>query len=234
MMSQANYLARESQNNPARREQFIDDYAAFILSCAAKAVGRSVSKSDDEWSIALSAFNEAIDCYDFVKGSFLSHARLIITRRLIDYRRASKRNREIPVPPESFLRDGAGAVDYAVVYVEDDQSDQTLREELLFANQVLKEYGFSFFDLAGHTPKKSQPRDECSDAVNCLIDEAPLLKWMREKRRLPLNRLADACGARKKTLSFFRFFVITGAEILTRDFPSLKRYFSFIRREAKR
>ncbi len=47
---------------------------------------------DEELSIALMAFNEAIDGYDTSKGSFLSFAKLVINRRLIDYlRKKTKR-----------------------------------------------------------------------------------------------------------------------------------------------
>ena len=53
---------------------------------------------DDEASIAMIAFNEAIDAYDDSAGaSFLSFAEIVIKRRMVDYfRRKTKRQEEVP------------------------------------------------------------------------------------------------------------------------------------------
>ena len=53
-------------------EEFIAEYEVFILHTAHKSAGRYITKTDDQWSIALSAFHEAINSYDFEKGAFLT------------------------------------------------------------------------------------------------------------------------------------------------------------------
>jgi DNA-directed RNA polymerase specialized sigma subunit len=58
-------------------------------------VKRYVCKQDDEWSVALTAFAEAIEHFETDKGSFDTFAKLVIKRRLIDYERnVHKRNAE--------------------------------------------------------------------------------------------------------------------------------------------
>ena len=45
-------------------EQLLRQNEFFILRTARIATGRSITKSDDEWSVALSAFWEAVKTHD--------------------------------------------------------------------------------------------------------------------------------------------------------------------------
>jgi len=68
--------------------KFIEEYKPFIASCVEKIVGRYVVYGqDDELSIALIAFSEAIKAFDSSRGNFLSFAQNVIKRRIIDYYR---------------------------------------------------------------------------------------------------------------------------------------------------
>ena len=69
------------------RNDIIKEYNNFILSCAKKTVGGYVSDQDDEMSVAMIAFDEAITKYDSSKGSFINFAGIIIKNRLIDFMR---------------------------------------------------------------------------------------------------------------------------------------------------
>lgn len=52
-------------------------------------------EQDDEFSIGLIAFNEAIDSFHEGKGSsFFTFARLVISRKVIDYIRQQKHHRQ--------------------------------------------------------------------------------------------------------------------------------------------
>ena len=81
----------------------------FIKKCASSTCKHYVSESEDEWSIALIAFSEAVQSYDESKGNFYSFASLVIKRRLMDYfDKQSKFQSEISTSPESF----SGDMDY--------------------------------------------------------------------------------------------------------------------------
>src|SRR5690554_430015 len=94
-------LVAAAQAGDARaREQILYDYRPFFLRVASNSCRKYlVLGRDDEASIAMIAFNEAIDSYNSDGGaSFLSFAELVIKRRLVDYfRRQSKRSEEIPL-----------------------------------------------------------------------------------------------------------------------------------------
>ncbi|MBQ3948087.1 MAG: RNA polymerase subunit sigma, partial [Ruminococcus sp.] len=73
-------------------DELIETYMPFIKSETAKFLKRSPDNSDDELSIAMFAFYEAIRNYSRLKGAFLKFASLQIRSRLIDNFRKEKRN----------------------------------------------------------------------------------------------------------------------------------------------
>ena len=69
-------------------DALIADYMPFIKSETAKFLKRSPEQTDDELSIAMFAFYEAIRNYSRLRGSFLKLAALQIRNRLIDHYRS--------------------------------------------------------------------------------------------------------------------------------------------------
>ena len=65
-------------------EGFVKDSRNFILKQASAAAGRFITDSDDEWSVALMAFTEALKAYDLSKGNFYPFASVVIKRRVVD------------------------------------------------------------------------------------------------------------------------------------------------------
>ena len=87
----------------ADEEELLRQNEFFILRTARIATGRSVTKSDDEWSIALSAFWEAVKTHDPKKGTLQAYASVVIRHRLVDHaRKLKKRERELMVEPAVF------------------------------------------------------------------------------------------------------------------------------------
>ena len=89
------------------REQILQDYRPFYLRVASGSCRKYlVLGRDDEASIAMIAFNEAIDSYNVDGGaSFLSFAEIVIKRRMVDYfRRQSKKADEIPLSSLETMR----------------------------------------------------------------------------------------------------------------------------------
>ena len=221
--------------------ELIEARKGWILKCAAETVHHYVSDSDDEWSVALWAFHEAVEKYRPEKGSFLSFADLVIRRRLTDHLRGEKRREdEIAVEPASFEgqvdEDTGRAVDYQVrdAVAEESSAQDTAaqaREEIAAAQELLKPYGFSLFDLAACSPKAGKTRKACAQAVRTLLDTEGLLDAMRKSRALPMKELVKASGVSKKILDRHRRYLIAAAEILSGEYPLVREYLSFIREE---
>ena len=106
-----------------------------------------------------------------------------------------------------------------------------LREDLDEAMQaVLKEYGFSFFDLAECSPKAEKTKQACGLAVRTLIASVAMMALMRLKKLLPIKELSEASGVVKKILERHRKYIIAAAEILDGDYPILASYMAYIRK----
>ena len=61
MSDTINNLALAAKTDAPVREALIRDHEELILKTASRASYRYVTKSDDEWSVALCAFSDAVD-----------------------------------------------------------------------------------------------------------------------------------------------------------------------------
>ena len=78
-----NDMAVAAATNRQLRENFIRDNEQTILRIASKVSGKYITRSDDEWSVALLAFNKAIDTYSPDRGDFGGYAAVLIKRALV-------------------------------------------------------------------------------------------------------------------------------------------------------
>lgn len=233
-----------AKNDERILEDLITENKQWILRTASQTVGRYVSDSDDEWSVALLAFTEAVQSYTPDKGSFQAFAALVIRRRLVDHLRAEdRRTAEISVSPDVFSdvrpeQDAPGAehglrseILKKTARSDDDDPAGNARAEIAAMQAILKEYGFSFFDLADASPKADKTKTACATAIRALLAAETLLQSMRAKRLLPIREVSEASGVQKKILERHRKYVIAAAEILDGDFPILATYLRFVRKE---
>ncbi len=225
-------------------EELIEQNKSRILRCASQTVGRYVTESDDEWSIALLAFHEAVQSYTPEKGSFHALAALIIRRRLVDdLRKADNRSAEISVSPEVFSGARAdentfapdhslyGAVIKKTVELNTTALAANARAEIAEMQTTLKAFGFSFFDVAKASPKAEKTKAACAIAIRTLLDSEELMQMLRTKRVMPIRELSRLSGVHKKILERHRKYIIAAANILDGDFPILSSYLRFVRKE---
>ena len=83
----------QAKKDNVAADELIAAYMPFIKSETSKFINRPPDQSDDELSIAMFAFYEAIRDYSRFRGSFLKFAAMKIKNRLIDHYRKEKRNR---------------------------------------------------------------------------------------------------------------------------------------------
>ncbi len=223
-------------------DELVGSNRAWILRVASETTRRYVTDSDDEWSVALMAFSEAVQSYEEGKGSFRALAAMVIRRRVVDYLRAEgRRAGELSVTPDAFdgtlSEEEAGGVNLQVqrrvaeeaAAAPDEDEASRARAEIAEMQEILREYGFSFFDLADCSPKTEKTKKSCAQAIRTLIASALLMAQMRLKRLLPIKELSEASGVIRKLLERHRRYIIAGAEILDGDFPILAGYLAFVR-----
>jgi len=233
-------LARARDGDAAARETLLKRYAPFALKVASQLTGSYVALGrDDEGSVALVAFNEAIDSYNPDRGaSFLGFVRTVIRRRLIDYYRQGRaRCREIPagslvlgddreagqvVDEPSGLR-GAEGSSAERAHREREESYER-QEEILRYREALAVYGISLAELVRLSPRHKDARCRAIGVARQLAASPGLLSHLRRRGELPLSRLQQLTGVSRKTLERQRKYIIALTLILTEDLPHLREY----------
>lgn len=199
------------------REQLIELYRPFILAEAQRVCRRSLKwGSDDELSIALIAFNEAIDAYrKFNEGSFNSLSRLVIKRRLIDYFRQSGKQTDIPDSDNLVSR---------AAYEEDWESSEREAEIEKFG-RILSDFNLSFKLVAENQPRHKRTRERLRIAAKVLAGNRDLMGYLHSSGNLPKGRLCELAGVTSRMLDRGRAYVIALALLLSGDdLPYLQAY----------
>ncbi|MEA5046971.1 MAG: sigma factor [Eubacteriales bacterium] len=222
-------LVLRAARDERAREELIRRQEKNILRIASRAKHRFVTKSDDEWSVALCAFSRAIDTYVPGKGDFLPYAERLIRNGLIDAHRAeTKHAPEVAVAPEEFegnAENGAPSpVLYAVVESSVRAADTALRDEILAAGAALRKFGFGFYDLTDCSPGRKETRAACQRAADAILDRQDDLQRLLRTGQLPAQRLMQSGGFSQKLLERYRKYIIASVVILTGDFPILAGY----------
>ncbi len=229
--------ALRAKNNEEEFTSLLNEYRPFLLKQAYENTGRYITESDEEYAIVLSAFHEAVKNYDPSSSSFLSYVRLVVSRRLIDYGRETKKHGFwISLDRESKEEDPEVALilrkemQVSMEKQEETARQEEMKEEINAVQNIFKGYGFSFFALAKVSPKAEKTKTACADAVICLLDDHELYIKMQEKKVLPIAEIEKRCGIPRKILERHRKYIIAAAEIFAHEFPLLQSYMSFVRR----
>ncbi len=236
-MSDVNTMAVNAKNDENLMNNLITQYENFILRCASSAAHSYISKSDDEWSIALAAFMEAVKKYSQDKGSFLNFSELVIRRRIIDFMRSKSRySPEISVNPSLFGSDIEEdySMQWDIIQNSSVTEDNAIKLEICLVNEILSSYGFSFMDLTECSPKAKKTKGACARVVVFMIKNSILTSEMRVKKQLPLNIIQKNTKVPRKLLERHRKYIVAAVEIMSGDYPYLASYMGYISEELKK
>ncbi len=238
-LRELDYLAIEASGDPASLNQLIEQCELYIIKTVSTVTHRYISKSDDEWSIALIAFVQAVRSYDLEKGSFLSFAKLVMKRRLVDYIRSqSKHSLEICVDPISFDIDHEDnetevSLQLAIADKVSHEDQSPIQLEIITINEVFLNYGFTFFDLTRCSPHAKKTKKSCAMAVAYVLNNSLITNELKRSKQLPLKIIEKNTKVPRKILERHRKYIIAAIEILSGEYPSLAEYLQFIREEMK-
>lgn len=208
------------------REDFISSYTPFMLKVASKTVGRYIDiKNSDEYSIALSAFNEAIDSFDMTKNyNFILFSEHVIRNRLIDHMRRSNRNKELPF--SYFDNDSEMLEKYIIPESNITIEDVEIKEEIIEYKKTLEEYGITFVDLIANVPKHEDSRRLCIRIAKLLADDEDLFRLLQKYKNIPRNELKKKAKVHGRTIGNHRKYIIALCLVLRSNLELSKRYLS--------
>ncbi|HHY37709.1 MAG TPA: sigma-70 family RNA polymerase sigma factor [Clostridia bacterium] len=254
LRSPMHLLGRAQKGDRDARERLLEEYRPFVLGVVAKTCGRYVTLGeDDEASIGLLAFNEAIDCYKpsgsaltepdkgdgGSVGGFLAFSEAVIRRRLIDYFRSSSRHdREVlcgvpgqDAPLREEGEDGPGYGDtwpgefeQAALAYELDQRSAEQRDEIARFSAALLEFGLKFDDLVEASPKHEDVRRWALGIARMAAGDASIRNMFLSKKDLPVQEMARRFGIPARRLKRQKRYLTALTLIFSGDFPSLEEY----------
>jgi len=213
----AQYLDQARKGDTLAREQLLTEAKPFIQSACIKVCGRSLEWGrDDELSVGLMAFNEAIDRFEEKRNiPFLGFARLVIKSRLADYFRREARHRHQPLEYQ--------AADDVPVQLETTQAWEKYlfeaearerQEEVIDFQKELSLYGISFSELVEASPKHRDSRESLMAVAKQVAEQPDLMDHLIRTRRLPVKELALSSGLHRKTIEKGRRYIIAMALLL--------------------
>lgn len=211
-------LRAARDGNAGAREQLISDHEIFIKKIASKnSTGYEDIYNRDEYSIAMMAFNEAIDGYKPGLRTFHSFAAEVIKRRIIDYHRSCKCYREhnlyildeekIPLPDNVSFTDKVHVKLEMEAYVKS-----------------LSRYNINFRDLIEETPKHADSRLLCIRIAKNIVGDPEMKNHFVKYGTIPLKMLLTNIKINKKTVERHRKYIIAICLVLLSDLDTMKEY----------
>ena len=208
----------------------LEDYKPFIKKTVSSVCKRYIYESDDEFSIGLIAFHDAILKYNHQRGSsIISFSEVIIKRKVIDYIRKNGKFQDISIDM-NLVENGDESSNLTIdqiVSVEEygkQEEAKTRREEILSFQEHLSQYKLSFHELVEHSPKHEDARLNAIEIAKTVVSSDELLDYLKEKKRLPIKKLEKQVNVSRKTIERNRKYIIAISLILIGDYVYLRDY----------
>lgn len=216
-------LVREDEE---ARNNFISQYKPFIASFTSECTHRYVKYGiDDELSIALLAFNEAIDRFNG-KGNFLLYAKLVIKTRLIDYVKSSAyRENKNSFALYTEEDDEIEALKDTAIDIYNKDYENSIRiMEIQEFNKQLAVFNITFMDLVKVSPKHLITRKLIHSLITDLLNNAELVSKIMETHVLPLKEIEKNYLIPRKKMESYRKYIIAVIVLANSEFDTLKEF----------
>ena len=205
-------------------DELVRRFLPFIRSETAKVIRRGVSDSDDELSVAMMAFHEAVLAYERLRGAFLPFAARAIRSRIIDFHRREQRHRgQLSLHEKN--EDDRELADTLAVGTDpiSERTDRTAaRQEIAHFPLGLSEFGLSLTDIADNCPKQARTLSACHRALDYARGNPELLEQTVRTKKLPITSLAAGAGVERKTLERHRKYMMALLLAYTNGFEIIR------------
>lgn len=224
-----NDRVRKIKDDTEEINRLVEEYKPFIAACVEKSTGRYVRYGeDDELSVALLAFVEAIKAYNIFKGNFLSFSQNVIKRRLIDYYRKEKKHSNVVsinscYSEEDEKEKDLGSEKSLDIYAQE-QANENRMLEIQELKKELESWDISFGELAKTSPKHDKTRMMCADIIRFLISQPELISQILSKRYLPIAEIEKGLCLPRKKFERMRKYLIAVLIIKTGDYQYVNSF----------
>ena len=203
-----------ARTDPEAADALIRQYMGFIRAETAKFIKRApIDGQDEELSIAMLAFYEAILGYEQNRGAFLSYASRGIRNRMIDHYRKEKKHAKVislhaPLQDEDDDISKLDRLEDPKNEIEASHRRAAAREEIEEFERKLGEFGITFSEIADNCPRQERTLASCQRVLAAAKLHPELFDILLESKKLPISSLAEKSGTDKKTLERHRKYLI--------------------------
>jgi len=215
------------------RERFIADSIPFIKGAVRRVTHAYFIDQDDEFSLALEAFDAAISHFKSDQNvPFEPYALLLIKNRILNWIRSQQKHPPTVSLSEQETEDGL-ALDERLADPHSGQIQENLEfeDDMARVEAQLSLFGFTMLDLADKLPRHQDSRRLCIRIARQLSAADPLYQNMLQRRRLPCAELARLSGTPLKTVEKNRATIILLALLIRSDLQVIHTYLAAFTRE---
>jgi len=171
-------------------------------------------EQDDEYSIALSAFAEAVEKYQPERGNFLSFAALVIQSRLRSYM-SRERHHENVLSLDEMSENGQEFSS------SENEEREKLLEEIRMFQEELAIFSLNLEMLADESPKHKDTRNRAVDIAERSSGSADIVNSTYKKKKLPVRQVSRFCNVTEKIVKGSRQFILATMLIFVKRYPIL-------------
>ena len=203
---------RAAKTDQEAADALIRQYMGFIRSETVKFIHAAPEDGhEDELSVAMLAFYEAVLAYEKDRGAFLPYAARAIKNRLIDHYRREKRHGNVislhvPAGDEDD-RELADTIPDQKDQLADREERRASAREIREFGEKLAQFGLTFSDVADNCPRQERTFAACRRALEFARSAPELLRRVEDTGKLPMNELAAGSGVERKTLERHRKYL---------------------------
>lgn len=209
------------ENKPLGNDEvnlIIEEYMPLILKTISETTGRYVSiENDEEFSVGLLAFTEAVERYDEEKGIFSSFAKLVISSRVKNHIIKEKKN-NINISFDELAEMGIEIEGKD----ESEEDNEILKEEIEKFKKELKDFNITLEDLAEKSPKHEDTRKNAIGISKKVSKDEPMTNFIFTKKRLPIKRISLKYLVTEKVIKRSKEFILSVVIILYRNYRNLR------------
>ncbi len=203
----------------ANLNNLVEKNMAFIIKTVSDVTGRYVSiENDDEFSIALTAFAEAVGRFNKERGAFLGFAKLVIESRLKTY--FAKINK-MPKSASLEVLNEQG-IEFEDLSVK--RADDEFIIEIDAYKKQLEHFGLNLEILADTAPKHKDTRERALGIAETVSENDDAVKLTYKKKRLPIKMVATVAKVTEKIVKVSKNFILAAMIIFVKRYPVLYKW----------
>lgn len=209
--------------------ELIHVYKPFIANILYKKDGKFLEYGfDDELTIGMMAFKEAVEAYDKSKGKFLSFAKHVITLRSIDHYRKNEKIKDVIWLP--IIEQAEDKVENNIIANESmkkyewEKENELIKLEISEYKKELKKWNIEFFQLLTVSPKHDELKKAYKKVARLIIANPKIMDRLLNTKRLPIKEIQENIIIHRKKLERGRIYIIALVIALLGDYELIREY----------